>query len=315
MKRIVINKDILQKLCKSLPSPGESSRDNTGQSFFKTNSTPTDFIVHGSDGKKAVEEWDKLCASQSILSSTMQFQEKNEPTQKTSSTSLTEKRWNHNLAVLFAFPVYKSCNKSFYIFSQTLGSSCTITKPKQQKNPIISSEKGQTLGSSGNITKSKFQPPQKQQQKNTISLTEKGSRWQEGDLLILMKEISVRNPFQTKKGSPQRRMAWQDIAENCEKSSITIPVSERVVRERFQIVKDKFLRKMRAEEKGSGITCTYSELEQLMQDLIDLERDCEKEATESKKENTEHDRKKAINIRKRCMERMGDPGKRKKKQG
>ncbi|XP_057302543.1 golgin subfamily A member 6-like protein 22 isoform X2 [Hydractinia symbiolongicarpus] len=217
----------------------------------------------------------------------MQFQEKNEPTQKTSSTSLTEKR-------------------------QTLGSSCTITKPKQQKNPIISSEKGQTLGSSGNITKSKFQPPQKQQQKNTISLTEKGSRWQEGDLLILMKEISVRNPFQTKKGSPQRRMAWQDIAENCEKSSITIPVSERVVRERFQIVKDKFLRKMRAEEKGSGITCTYSELEQLMQDLIDLECDCEKEATESKKENTEHDREKAINIRKRCMERMGDPGKRKK---
>ncbi|XP_057310099.1 uncharacterized protein LOC130648095 [Hydractinia symbiolongicarpus] len=48
-----------------------------------------------------------------------------------------------------------------------------------------------------------------------------------------MKEISVRNPFQTKKGSTQRRMAWQDIAENCEKSSITIPVSERVVRERF----------------------------------------------------------------------------------
>ncbi|XP_057308963.1 uncharacterized protein LOC130647206 [Hydractinia symbiolongicarpus] len=120
MKRIVINKDILQTLCKSLPSPGESSRDNTGQSFFKTNSTPTDFIVHGSDGKKAVEEWDKLCAS------------------------------------------------------QTLGSSCTITKPKQQKNPIISSEKGQTLGSSGNITKSKFQPPQKQQQKKHHQFNRKG---------------------------------------------------------------------------------------------------------------------------------------------
>lgn len=47
MKRIIISKDLLQK---SLPSSSGSSGDNTGESFFTTNLSPTDFTVHGSDG-------------------------------------------------------------------------------------------------------------------------------------------------------------------------------------------------------------------------------------------------------------------------
>ena len=83
-------------------------------------------------------------------------------------------------------------------------------------------------------------------------------------------------------------------------------VNERVVRERFQLLKEKFKSQMSKENKGSGIICDYGELEQLLQDLIDLEKDSVIEVESLKKNKEEEEREKGKAVRKRCLERMDE---------
>ena len=114
----------------------------------------------------------------------------------------------------------------------------------------------------------------------------------------------MRNPFSEKKGSTQRRIAWQEIADASMLAGIKMKINERIVRDRFNLLKEKFKQQMNQERRGSGITCEYGELEHLIQDVIDMERDCENDIEKQKKNKEEEDKEKAKATRKRCLERI-----------
>ena len=111
------------------------------------------------------------------------------------------------------------------------------------------------------------------------------------------------NPFKHKKRTKSRGDSWDEVAESLISSGINMQLTGKIVRSRFETLRSKFIARMNVENRGSGITAEHGEYEQLMQDLIDMERDeisIMKEKTEEEKENME----KAEGIRKRCLKRM-----------
>ena len=75
---------------------------------------------------------------------------------------------------------------------------------------------------------------------------------------------------------------------------------------------------MQSEKKESGTSPEISELDVLLEELIALEdlSACEKEnENEEKNKKAEQDRAKAVDIRKKAMEKLSDTQKRKSQEG
>lgn len=78
--------------------------------------------------------------------------------------------------------------------------------------------------------------------------------WTEAHDELLCREIIAENPFAYKKSSPQRGQAWQNIAIIL--STIKEPhfkVDKRAVRDTYNLLASKLRRKLKEEEKASGI--------------------------------------------------------------
>ena len=99
--------------------------------------------------------------------------------------------------------------------------------------------------------------------------------WTEEHDKALMKEVRVLNPFQAKKKTASRAKIWMSIAENL--SGLKDPpfknyMTKRSVQDRYTLVTEKYRQRMRREEKSSGISPSYSELDRLIEECIDLEK-------------------------------------------
>ena len=96
----------------------------------------------------------------------------------------------------------------------------------------------------------------------------------EHDVLFL-REMLVRNVFGVKKGSPARGAAWEAIVSQLKE--IHSPKfqlkDKKAVRERWNLLRKKFTRKMKDEEKASRITveAELTEKESLIEELVDRE--------------------------------------------
>lgn len=118
----------------------------------------------------------------------------------------------------------------------------------------------------------------------------------------LCQEILALEPFNTKKGSIARGRVWEEIASNL--SSLELPrfkVNKRSVRERYNLLIEKFKKKMKEEEKASGITPEMTEVERALEEILEKEANAENtmESTKKKADNA-----KAVEMRNRAMERM-----------
>ena len=119
------------------------------------------------------------------------------------------------------------------------------------------------------------------------------------------------NPFaNTKRGTVQRGRKWNEIAKHL--SNVQTPrfkVDQRSVRERYSLIAKTYRKKIREEERASGInTPELSELDQALEDLIVREDEADRgiEETTAQKRKVKEDKKDAEEIRKRAMERLGD---------
>jgi len=121
--------------------------------------------------------------------------------------------------------------------------------------------------------------------------------------VTIVKEVLQINPFQKRKGTIERAKLWEEAAEKLKKFNRLEGCSGRYIRERYQTLAERYKRKNAKELKASGISPEYNELDNLMQDVFDLERDSielHEEEQQKKKQNEERSQ----NFRKRCLESM-----------
>ena len=136
--------------------------------------------------------------------------------------------------------------------------------------------------------------------------------WTQVNDLLLCTEIRVREPYKFKKSSNERGKIWTEIAKTLnENQVIKFHVTQRGVRERYEILKTKFLEKIKAEENASGISPEVTELDRLLEEVIEKDNlaECSRESDKTIKKN-EEDRKTAEGIRKTAMESIGETTKR-----
>ncbi|XP_067020485.1 mRNA export factor GLE1-like [Acropora muricata] len=136
---------------------------------------------------------------------------------------------------------------------------------------------------------------------------------------MLCREILVVDPFTgTKKGTVARGTKWEEVAENLNKiEQVYFKVDKRAVRDRYNLL-SRELRKLKREEKESGIETDMTEVEMALEELIEKEDAAETEqrvVENQKKVKDSQDRENAESVRKNAMERLGQTQKRKADEG
>ena len=109
-----------------------------------------------------------------------------------------------------------------------------------------------------------------------------------------------------RKKTVQRAQVWQRIADTlCSYDTPKFTVSKRAVGDRYGIISSKYRKTLSAEKRASGIEVEQTELEVLLEELIEQEDLSEEEGNETKRK-TEQDKSKAQEIRKTAMENLGE---------
>ena len=144
--------------------------------------------------------------------------------------------------------------------------------------------------------------------------------WTEEHDRLMCREILAVDPFTgTKKGTVQRGAKWKIIADHL--LDILEPkfkVDSRAVRDRYQLLAQKLRKKLKSEEKASGIDTEMSETETAIEELIEKEDAAESidgDGTQRQRERKNQDRENAEDMRRQAMERMGQTQKRKSVEG
>ena len=130
--------------------------------------------------------------------------------------------------------------------------------------------------------------------------------WSEEHDVLFLREMLARNVFGTKKGSPTRGMAWEAIVDSL--NEIHSPKfqlkDKKAVRERWNLLRKKFSKKMSEEEKASGISVEeLTEKESLIEELVEREDTIQAKAESASKQQLK-DNETAEDIRKKVMESL-----------
>ena len=126
--------------------------------------------------------------------------------------------------------------------------------------------------------------------------------WTEDHDHSLCQEILALEPFKAKKGSIARGQIWDEIASNL--NSLENPrfkVTKRSVRERYTLLIEKLKKKLKEEEKASGIETDMNDVEKALEEILEKEADAENTLPTDKKRV---DSVKAVEMRNRAMESM-----------
>ena len=139
--------------------------------------------------------------------------------------------------------------------------------------------------------------------------------WTDQHDTMLCREILTLNPFQSKKSSVQRGQIWHAIAVNLVSiRELHFKVDRRAVRDRYNLLSGKLRRKLKDEERASGIDTDMTETEVALEDLIEREDAAEaqlKENVDAGKKKKADDRESAEDMRAKALEKLGETQKRK----
>ena len=137
---------------------------------------------------------------------------------------------------------------------------------------------------------------------------------QEKDYIMLI-AMAGEGVFDSKAGSRERGNAWQAVADslNCHEAQ-RFSVTQRSVRDRYNILAKRVKTKLSKEERESGGgDSELSESEKLVEELITLSEEAEKrteDQNETKREAMANEKKQALEMRERALERVGETRKR-----
>ena len=127
--------------------------------------------------------------------------------------------------------------------------------------------------------------------------------------VYLCRKILFIKPYQFKSGSTHSGNAWTSIANDlCAVKEISFTVNQKSVRDRYRLLLDKHKKKMRAQECESGLTTDETELDKLLENILE---ETEEALSSHDKETKEKqgkellDRKKAEEVRQKALESLG----------
>ena len=135
-------------------------------------------------------------------------------------------------------------------------------------------------------------------------------QWTVDHDVIMCREVLVSEPFNFKLRSPERGKVWEKIAQ--ELNAIEKPkfrVTTRVVRDRYFLLITKHAQKLREEEKASGIKVETSELDILLEDIIERDKNAKAKIESQdldKNKKAEKEKATAEEVSKQAMEKMAD---------
>ena len=141
--------------------------------------------------------------------------------------------------------------------------------------------------------------------------------WSKEHDVLFLREMLARNVFGTKKGSPARGLAWEAIVDNlndihCPKFQLK---DKKAVRERLNLLRKKFSKKMSEEQKASGISVEeLTEKESLIEELVEIEDTIHAKAESASKQQLK-DNETAEDIRNKAMESLKETRKRNSDEG
>lgn len=139
--------------------------------------------------------------------------------------------------------------------------------------------------------------------------------WTEEKDKIMLTAMAGEGVFDTKAGSRERGSTWQAVADslNCQELQ-RFNVNQRSVRDRFNILAKKVKTKLLKEEKESGGgESDLSESEKLVEELIAMSDESDKRSedqSDAKREAVAKEKKQALEMRERALERLGETRKR-----
>ena len=131
--------------------------------------------------------------------------------------------------------------------------------------------------------------------------------WTSAHDVAFCREIMLVKPFKANKGSPKRGLLWQSIADNLNQmEKPQFRVTKRAVSERYNLLVGKFQKKMKEEERASEISPEMSELDQLLEEIVAMETE-----GEITNDTTMDEMRKAQDMQKKAIEKLGDKIRRK----
>ena len=124
--------------------------------------------------------------------------------------------------------------------------------------------------------------------------------WTEEKDVIFCREILVSNLFSTKKSSPERGQVWNDIADTlCQLQQPTFRVNQKSVRDHYKKLVMGHKRKMRDELNASGISPDQTEIDKLLEEIVEKEI-----ALEAEKENVDYENNRRIELERLAADDM-----------
>lgn len=139
--------------------------------------------------------------------------------------------------------------------------------------------------------------------------------WTEHHNEMLIREMYLLAPWEHKKGSPQRGNVWEQIS--CSLNDLDEPkfnVTQKSVRDHYNLLERQQKKRIRDEEKASGISPEHTEFEDSMEDIISLflRKDEEDQKNdEEKKEKSEVEAAQVSDMKHSAMESFAQSQKRK----
>ena len=139
--------------------------------------------------------------------------------------------------------------------------------------------------------------------------------WTEQHNDMLIREMYLFEPWKYKKGSPQRGNVWEQISVSLnDLDDPKFDVTQKSIRDHYNLLEKQQKKRLRDEEKASGISPVHSDFEDAMENIIQLfigkdEEDQKNDA--QKKEKYDADTAKILEMRQSAMESLAETKKRK----
>ena len=135
--------------------------------------------------------------------------------------------------------------------------------------------------------------------------------WQDQHDLLLLREILAQELWKFKQGSVERGKCWDLIADTLNTLEDTgFRVDKRSVRDRFGLLRSKYDKKIKDEEKASGISPEPTEVDDAMCDILKRFEEAEEDHQKEKKRKETENVQQAQDMRRTSMERLGETSKR-----
>ena len=132
--------------------------------------------------------------------------------------------------------------------------------------------------------------------------------WNERKDILLCHEVLQAEPYRAKEKTVGRAQAWEKIANNLNKRA-DFKVNKRSVRDHYMVLVEKFIKKTSQELKASGISPEPTELDRLLEEIIERAETCDQsrdEEDDNTRKKKQKEQEQAKDIRLKFMESLSE---------